>query len=455
VNRVAFTFVALFALLATGRLCHTGVLWAEETLPLAAAQQMHHGQTLYRDLWFDKPPATALVAWIAGGRAGVLLRLIGALYGLLCCWLAFAFARDLWDHRAGLAAALLTGFYLTFDFPSTAIPLASDLLMVAPHLAALWMASRGRGFIAGVLAGTALWVSPKGVIVLAACLIWAPPAPVFAGFAAITAAGALWLALAGALPAYWDEVYRWGRVYAGTTFLENPIANGFTRTLNWLGFHSALVCAGLFGLPRERRPWLIWLGLCAASAAAGLRFFPRYYFALLPPLLLLAARGFTLHPRRARWSALLLLIPLIRFAPAYYQTARGPWRDTLMDQDSRAAAELVRRDAHPGDSLFVWGYRPEVYVYSELPAANRYLDSQPLTGVPADRHLTQSAPVETAESRRHREELAHSQPAWIVDGLGRYNPKLALTAYPDLANFLARYTEAGRTPQSIVYRRVR
>ena len=46
----------LFALLVAARMCHVEILWAEETLPLAAAQQMRAGQVLYRDIWFDKPP---------------------------------------------------------------------------------------------------------------------------------------------------------------------------------------------------------------------------------------------------------------------------------------------------------------------------------------------------------------------------------------------------------------
>src|SRR5439155_12943643 len=110
------------------------------------------------------------------------------------------------------------------------------------------------------------------------------------------------------------------------------------------------------------------------------RFFPRYYFALLPVLVLLAARGI---PRKYI-VAVLLAIPIARFTPSYLTAARNaPWRDTAMDSDSRAVAAILAHSAKSGDTLFVWGYRPEIYVYSHLPAAARYLDSQPLTGVPA------------------------------------------------------------------------
>lgn len=452
-NRALAAFVALFALLLAARLCHVNVLWAEETLPLAAAGEMHAGKTLYRDIWFDKPPATALVAWAVGSRDGAILRIAGALYALLCCWLAWGFARDLWDATAGMWAAGLLGFFLIFDFPAAAIPLASDLLMVAPHLAAVWMAWRGRAWFAGALAGVAFLVSPKGVLVLAACLLWARPLPLLGGFALVTGASALWLAMAGALGAYWNEVWRWGTVYAGTTFLDSPLRTGLLRTANWLGFHACLAVAAVMGLKDERRRWLLWVAIGAVGAVAGLRFFPRYYLAVLPPLTILAAHGLTRYPRRAPWVALLLLIPAVRFAPTYVEAAQGGWRDTAMDADSRAVAAILQQQARPGASLFVWGYRPEIYVYSRLRAATRFLDSQPLTGVPADRHLTQSKAVESEQSRAHRKELSAARPVWLVDGLGGYNPKLGVAAFDDLSGWFADYREAGHTANSVIYRR--
>src|SRR5439155_10325836 len=55
----ALFFLLLFAGLLAARLSHSKILWAEETLPLAAAAQMEAGKALYRDIWFDKPPLLA------------------------------------------------------------------------------------------------------------------------------------------------------------------------------------------------------------------------------------------------------------------------------------------------------------------------------------------------------------------------------------------------------------
>jgi len=197
------------------------------------------------------------------------------------------------------------------------------------------------------------------------------------------------------------------------------------------------------------------------AAALGWRFFPRYFFQLLPPMVLLAARGACLMPLRIRDAVigLGLLVPLVRFGPAMSNwpgtsppAARAPGR-YAMDRDSRAAAALTRSLAQPADTLFVWGFRPEMYIYTGLPAASRFLDSQPLTGVPADRHLVDSTPVAPELAAANRPELARTRPDLILDGLGLYNPALAIGKYPDLQSWLAEYQVVGHTTTTNVYRR--
>jgi len=170
-------------------------------------------------------------------------------------------------------------------------------------------------------------------------------------------------------------------------------------------------------------------------------------------VLILAARGLALRPV----LALLLLIPAVRFGPRYVELAADnlhsrphQWRDLAMEQDSRAAAAILKQN--PG-TLLVWGYRPEIYPLSGLPAATPFLDSQPLTGVLADRHLTVSTPTAPDLARANRALLLQTSPDWIVDGLGPYNPDLAITRFPDLQPWLAHYTVAARTEGAVLYRR--
>src|SRR5260221_8428565 len=109
-----------------------------------------------------------------------------------------------------------------------------------------------------------------------------------------------------------------------------------------------------------------------------------------------------------------------------------------MDRDSFQAARKVQALAQRGDTLFVWGFRPDIFIYSGLPAGTRFLESQAISGVLADRHLLSSqafsthaiAPEFTAPNRA---ELLRARPAWVVDGLGPYNKELALAAQPEFA----------------------
>jgi hypothetical protein len=446
----------LFALLLAAHLCHSGVLWGEEDLPLAAALRMLHGGVLYRDIWFDKPPLLPAVYLLWGARIGPVLRVAGALYAFLCCVLAYALAAGMWSRREGYAAAALLGFFLTFDTHSAVLPLAADLLLLAPHLAAVLLALRKQFFWSGVAAGIGFLFNTKGMFVLAACVVFAWPGvmPLFAGFLVPNIAALGWLVGTGSLGPYIDQVWRWGAQYAASPVVADPVWNGVVRTLNWLGFHAALgIGVAAYWLRERAREYkfIAWAGICFVGVVLGWRFFPRYYFLLLPALAIPAARGFTLIRSRAVMAVALvaMAVPLVRFGPRYATLANS--NDLAMDRDSRAASRIALENAPPGGSLYVWGYRPEMYLYTGLRPATKYLECQAMTGVPADRHLTSSEIVLTSGTHEAREELARSRPDVLIDGLSRYNPALAMDRYPELRAWLAGYREVARTKESVIY----
>jgi hypothetical protein len=296
-------------------------------------------------------------------------------------------------------------------------------------------------------------LNTKAIFVLGACLLWCWPTwPwLLVGFVLPNAAALAWFGRP-----YLDEVWKWGAVYSAHGF---SLATGFIRTGDWLGFQAALVL-GFVLCFRKDRSWrmLAWVLLSLAGVAAGWRFFPRYYFQLLVPMALLGARGFVLYQRTWwRWALpVLLLIPLIRFGPRYVMLANDlvhhrqhRWSDLALGQDSEAAAGLI---ADRSGTLLVWGYRPDIFAWTRMKAGTAFLDSQPLTGVLADRHLTNSEVDYPDLAARNRKELVKTSPTYIVDGLGPLNPVLAITRYPDLRDWLSRYHEIGRTQFSVVYR---
>ena len=489
-RQTALLFAAIFGITLALRLCHSHILWADEDYHMAAGLQTLGGKVLYRDLWYDKPPLAAWLYASLGGLAGWPLRLFDAAYILAICVAGWRFARDLWGEReAGMAAALLA-FFLNFYLAPAVIPIAPDLFLLLPHIAAVHCAWRRRPVAAGLWCGVGFLFHTKAVFILAVCaLLTGRSLPLLvAGFLVPNAMALGYLAAAGALPEYIRQVWQWGAAYAKSSPAANPWANALSRTAGWLGFHAALLVGaiGFWYRKRGRERWWMgaWLLLSFASVALGMRFFPRYFLHLLPPLVMMWGGRNGLRPRdpqngvpaaplegpfaascppSVRWSrvaavTLALLIPFVRFAPRYFTLAQDllqqrphTWNDVALDQDSQAAAALVNSRKHAGDTLFVWGYRPGIFVYTRLPVASRYWDSQPLTGVPADRHLRDATPVLPEQAARNRQDAASSNPTYIVDSLSLSNPRLSLDAYPELRPWLAQYHLVARTPLSLIY----
>ncbi len=467
-------FATLFAVTLLLRLCHARILWADEDYHLAAGIQTLQGKLLYRDLWYDKPPLAAWVYAALGGFPGWSLRLFDSFYVLAICVAMYRFARDLWSEREGLCAAALAGFFLSFDHASAVIPIASDLFMLLPHVLAVHCAWRKQAFQAGVWSGVAFLFHTKGLFVLAMCtlLVGRSILPLLGGFLLPSGAVLALLAWTGALAGYLQQVWQWGLAYSGSSPLEHPVWNALRRTLDWFGFHAVLAIGALalWWKGRARAPWWIaaWCILSLVAVAFGTQFAPRYFFQLLPPLAIAASRGLCLlledsvgRRNRSAWAVAIIamLVPFIRFGSRYVLLAvdlaahrAHHWTDIVLDQDNQAAALDVNQRKRPGDTLFVWGYRPGVFVYTRLAARSKFWDSQPLTGVPADRHLFDARPILPEQAARNRAQLAMSHPTFIVDGLSGLNPRLSLRSYPELRAWLRDYSIVARTDLSVVYR---
>ncbi len=454
-------WVAILAALFCIRLTHRNVLWVEEAYPAAAAIQMDYGRILYQDIQYDKPPLSAAIYRLWGGRTDWPLRLAGAIYVTLCCLLAHLVARHWWGLREAWLAALLLAFYLTFGIPAAVMALAPDLLSILPTLAAVLALIHGQNLLAGLCLGLAIGCNGK-VLLLTPLL--------FFGGGHLRQAIGLAVGVGLALPltgngmgarAMWDQVWLWGATYSGDSPLPSPYKEGLVRTLAWCGFQGTAVLASGWFFWRERskpgRMLAVWMVLGLIMVWLGLRFAPRYYLVLLPCVALAAARGLCLMPSLAQQAVMaLLLIPGARFGPKYAELAVDQdmdWADTAMNRDSAVAARLITAKAKPGDTILVWGYRPDILVYTRLALGAPFLDSQPLTGVLADRHLNRSDVTFPKLAEANRARLSALSPTWVADGLGPYNPALAISNYRDLESWLARYVQVADTAGTRIYRR--
>jgi hypothetical protein len=458
-------FAGVLIALACLRVCFAGVLWSDEDYHMAAAIQLLDGKAPYRDFWYDKPPLAALYYLPIGAVPGVALRLWDAVYVLCCCFLARRLARSWWGEAEGRMAALLLAFFSTFYLPAAVIPFAPDALLIAPHLAAIYFARQGKALAAGAICGVGFWINVKALFVAAACAVWLAPSLVglAGGFAAVVTLGAAALGTLGMAAGYWTQVWVWGLGYAGGAAVAHPLLLGIARVGHWLGFHAALAVGWVAGVWREGRTeqvkLTVWLAMSFAAVCFGNHFAPRYFLQLLPPLVVVGARGVVqaLEIRKGLTIGalvLILLVPLVRFAPRYVKMAEhAAWGDVALDLDSRQAAAQINVLAKPGDTLFVWGYRPDLYVYTRLHLASKFWDSQPLTGVAADRHLGAQAPVVNEQTSAHLRTVGNSRPTFFVDGLGLLNEKLRPEKFAEIKELLGGYREVGRTRLSVIYRK--
>ncbi len=459
--RARLVWPLLAALVLLTRLSHLDIVWVEEGYPTAAAIQMLAGKVLYKDFWFDKPPLFPASYLLWGASTGVMLRLAGTAFVMLAAWLLYRFAKALWGEQEGLLAAALLVFSLTFWIPSAVMVLGPDLLMMVPHIVAVHCAWKKQALFSGLACGIALGLNVKAVFVVALCGMLLLPELLLFGFGllASTSIWIVYLAVSGALPGYWQQVWAWGFLYSANTF---GATEGFARTASWAGFHAALVVGTTVALWKEKNWRLaLWLGVSFVAVCAGWRFFPRYYFHLLPAAALLGARGLMLMP--AGWLRLgtlaLLLIPAVRFGPRYVSLAADlgsnrehDWRDLAMSNDTRHAAAIIQSKTQ--DTLLVWGYRPDLFALTRLEAGSPFLDSQPLTGVIADRHLASSESAAPQLASANRAKLRATKPTWIADGLGKYNPQLAITNFADLGEWLKAYKRDGETDGFVIWHRI-
>lgn len=445
-------WVCLCALVAASRMLHAPILWPDEDYHLAAAVQVLHGKIPYLDFWYDKPPLNLAFYLLFGARTGMVLRLADAAFVCLCCALGYRLAAGFWSAREGFVAAGAVAFFEIFYLPSGIIPLEPDTLLIAPEVLAVFWAWKRRPVLAGIAAGIAFQLSPKGVFTLASAALFAPAEIplLFAGFLLPSAVLLGILAVLGAFPGYVEQVWRWGFLYAGSSRAEGDL----WRVAGWLGFHAALVLGAGWYWWRDRDKLTGktagWAAISLASAAVGWSFAPRYFMALFPALAIPAARGIAgSRPSVKALVAIALIIPAVRFGPRYLNLEN--WQDTAMDRESAAVSRLIEARARPGDTIFVWGYRPDVVAYTRLPVSGRIWDSQPATGVPADRHLHDSHSVAEDWARANRQELARTHPAFLVDGLSLYNSGLDMHRYAELSSWLAQYCVAARAGGTIVY----
>lgn len=562
-----FAIVALLSFLL--RIVYSGHLCEDDGLWFTSAEQMLRGKALFREIYFDKPPALPLLYAACFSLLGshiIVIRLLTIIYSIAISGVLYLFGSKLYGNREGLLAAVLFAFFSTNPVNNHFQSLNTDFLMMLPYTAAAYFFVRAShegsvrwALFGGVLTGLATQANPKGLfavlffailllLVVAGARMSFPAdlsknrfrqrlrleiaARLFGMAVAGVVAGALpfivYVAWTRSLAEYWVDVWQWGAAYSGYYPISRLVTRGVPLTAQYLALNNTLLIGLIFvaasvyrrlrsdreradgAIPLEFRSdatLLIWFAVSFAGLAFGWRFYSNYFFQILPSLCLLGARGLlglasALKTRSAsvRRIAIALiaigfLVTLVRFHTRTVTLAldwvRGSksglnarWYHEVLNREERMVAAVVRdipggadavdqvgiesmravsagpRSGSSGsDYLFIWGSRAEIYYWSGLIPASRFLSSQPLTGVPADAHHdARSHPVlaasATAAARAQlARELERAQPKYIIDELGFYSTELSIQNYPELREVMKHYEKLGATGTFLIYRR--
>ncbi len=208
---------------------------------------------------------------------------------------------------------------------------------------------------------------------------------------------------------------------------------------------------------------VLWFLFAYFGASYSGRNFGHYFIQILPAACLLTA--WTLHDA---WHALkpstqtlgrfpdfahvgrvgfslgvvaCLALPLQRFGGdiAWFNIHRK----ARVDEARRGTLEVIAEQTRAEDTIFVWGYYPELYVLSDRRPATRYSNTNYLTGMlPWENHapgIDTSEHVVEGAWELLMDELEASKPKLVLDtaiGDHRYYGKYPITNYPRLQAFL-------------------
>lgn len=419
---LALLFVVAFALRAPS--FHPRFLETDEAFYLTAAERIVDGGAQYVDTWDNKPPVlvwfyTFFVATF-GDWALMAVRIFTCLYLFLGAVLLNRFVQF---NRLLNRFVLLPGFLYLFlsSVPWYTQELNGELLMSLPLILAVGQITRVKErseanqrhlFLAGLLVGLAFMIKYQAIFIFlglgSAYVAVQPPRleeifSYLAGFVLTIFVFLTSLYFTGALGAYWDIgiVYNLDYLFVGKNPSETPQV-GF-NILQYLQLWGIFLFMGATGIVYFRANYFVhsirlrkvelvvvlWFGTAFVSILMGFsRMYLHYFYLLVPPLSIYAAKFFEFDLRRAVRIGVLvlgLLVPfytygvwLISAFPKTFSvvdewlTPNG-WVASFrqqLNEDHPLKAMIDRPSLKNG--VLVLDYEPRLYQWLDVPSATRF-----------------------------------------------------------------------------------
>jgi 4-amino-4-deoxy-L-arabinose transferase-like glycosyltransferase len=477
---VLFTIARRLPLLLHSRLIDDEVNYA------VVARELLQGGRLYADIVERRPPLTMWVYEAVFGVAGpsnwFALHVAAVVWVLLTLAALYALGSALFGRRAGFFAAALYSAFQPWWFWGD-LAFNGEVLMNLPVATAYALLLGGRqsggivrAGVAGASIGAAALLKQPAAITIVPLVYLAGIHPGMGARDWRITPGVIALVAGAALPAglvcAWASAHGLLSEMLYWSILDHDVphvfwSQGGERTATFLLVGWPLVVAairttidsGLWRGREEVRDALV--GLLAAAgigAVASGRFFPHYYIALFPPLVVLASpavdrllsgAGSTIR-RPLRVAVAAWLIGAVVVATALQ------WRRGVAESGPSAAGEYLRQHAPAGTRTFVWGRQPEIYLDGRVRPASRYIDTFALTGRffgPALPGVDTSAHVRPRAWADLQSDFAAHPPAFIVDTQIAARDSYPVAEFPVLDRIIHRdYELAARVAGARIYR---
>ncbi len=415
-------------------------LTADEGGYAEAARLWERSDTLYRDVWVDRPQGLVLVfrAILHVGGSPDTLRAAASIVAALAVVATIAVAFRTVGRITGYAAGVLMATAGSSPFVES-FTLAGELIASLPAILSLlaftvWLRGRRPGWLvaAGLLTGCAVMVKQSGFdagLAAVAYLVWTERRRAARPVAALVAAAAVPV-VAGALSAV--DLHRWWYAVAGYRGEGDSIVTGsFVHRLDLLaqslpgaakglGLLVLLAAVGWRASPLLVR---LWLGAALLGVVGGGNFHFHYYLQLVAPLSILAGAGVErLIRERLRVAAAVCaaaaLSTVAVTVPLWFESgaaqARDVWpKDGHLVTDP-AVARYVAAHTRPDEKVLVVWAAANVYYLADRAPVTPYMWQRNVEAIPGALDEAQRA-----IATRSAALVAVVQPVGAVDRSGR------------------------------------
>lgn len=141
-----------------------------------------------------------------------------------------------------------------------------------------------------------------------------------------------------------------------------------------------LAIKGIFAGLQNKVFLIIWLFVSFIPVILGGRMYFHYYFTVIPVICIIAAATYYSCGLNKWLKLAFVLWGVINAVGFFMYDIHKPHRKLTVKDEWIYVVEYLKKNAGADDSLFVWGYSPQIYVGSGLTAATRFTTADYLTG---------------------------------------------------------------------------